>query len=97
MMGRFIDIFTGAPGRVHDSRVLRVSPFFGTWWESMGQHKLLGDTAYISQTYPVIITLKRDNGKLIPEEQQMNVCSSCVAEWWLNASSAGGEGCETVT
>lgn len=74
--GKFIDIFTGAPGRVHDSRVLRVSPFFHTWRESLGQYKLLGDTAYISQNYPFIVTPKRDNGVLTLEDQRVNACVS---------------------
>ncbi|KAJ8391895.1 hypothetical protein AAFF_G00083660 [Aldrovandia affinis] len=70
--GKFIDIFTGPPGRVHDSRMLRASPFFETWMQYMGQYKLLGDTAYIAQTYPFIITPKIDNGALTVDDQQLN-------------------------
>lgn len=70
--GRFVDIFTGPPGRVHDSRMLRALPFFQSWRQSMGQYKLLGDTAYISHTYPFKVTPKRDNGALTLEDQQLN-------------------------
>ncbi|KAJ8355234.1 hypothetical protein AAFF_G00083570 [Aldrovandia affinis] len=35
-------------------------------------YKLLGDTAYIAQTYPFIITPKRDNGALTVDDQQLN-------------------------
>lgn len=28
--GQFTDIFTGNPGRVHDARMLRTSPFYHT-------------------------------------------------------------------
>ncbi|KAJ8347503.1 hypothetical protein AAFF_G00191870 [Aldrovandia affinis] len=34
--------------------------------------QLLGDTAYIAQTYPFIITPKRDNGALTVDDQQLN-------------------------
>ncbi|KAM3857630.1 uncharacterized protein ACN63O_018676 [Diretmus argenteus] len=70
--GKFIDIFTGPPGRVHDSRMLRASPFFENWRQSMGPYKLLGDTAYISHTYLFIISPKRDNGALTVQDQQLN-------------------------
>ena len=70
--GRFIDIFAGPPGRVHDSRMLRVSPFFEDWRESMGEFKLLGDSAYICRHYPFIVTPKRDNGALSVADQQLN-------------------------
>ncbi|KAJ8389500.1 hypothetical protein AAFF_G00118900 [Aldrovandia affinis] len=52
--------------------MLRASPFFETWMQYMGQYKLLGDTAYIAQTYPFIITPKRDNGALTVDDQQLN-------------------------
>lgn len=36
--GRFIDIFTGLPGRVPDARMLRASSFYTTWQEMMGEY-----------------------------------------------------------
>ena len=59
--GRFIDIFTGIPGRVHDCRMLRCSDFFAHWQEKMGEYKLLGDSAYDCQDFPFIIATKRGN------------------------------------
>ncbi|XP_051254008.1 putative nuclease HARBI1 [Dicentrarchus labrax] len=62
--GRFINVFTGIPGRVHEARLLRSSPFFQEWQEMMGEYRLLGDSAYIGQTFPFIITPRRDSGAL---------------------------------
>uniref|UniRef100_A0A8C4FA24 DDE Tnp4 domain-containing protein n=1 Tax=Dicentrarchus labrax TaxID=13489 RepID=A0A8C4FA24_DICLA len=62
--GRFINVFTGIPGRVHDARLLRSSPFFQEWQEMMGEYRLLGDSAYIGQTFPFILTPQRDNRAL---------------------------------
>ncbi|KAL2096949.1 hypothetical protein ACEWY4_006156 [Coilia grayii] len=43
--GRFIDIFAGPPGRVHDARMLRGSAFYDNWQEKMEGYRLLGDSA----------------------------------------------------
>ncbi|KAM3866921.1 putative nuclease HARBI1 [Diretmus argenteus] len=75
--GRFIDIFAGPPGRVHDARMLRASRFYSTWQEKMGECSLLGDSAYSEQAFPFVITPKRDNGALTEAEQRMNVNISC--------------------
>jgi len=74
--GRFIDIFTGPPGRVHDARMLRTSTFYTNWEEKMGNFELLGDSAYIGQAFPFIITPKRDNGALTDADLQQNACLS---------------------
>ena len=42
--GSFIDIFVGVPGRVHECRMLRMSPYFHQWQQLMGTFKLLGVT-----------------------------------------------------
>ncbi|KAL0974029.1 hypothetical protein UPYG_G00214470 [Umbra pygmaea] len=70
--GQFIDIFVGPPGRIHDARMLRASNFFTTWQEKMGQYRLLGDSAYIGQEFPFVITPKRDDGALLEADQQQN-------------------------
>lgn len=70
--GRFIDIFAGPPGRVHDARVLRGSTFFEDWQDKMGDYRLLGDSAYIGQAFPFILTPKRDNGALTNADRQQN-------------------------
>ncbi|KAM3876298.1 uncharacterized protein ACN63O_024338 [Diretmus argenteus] len=71
--GRFQDIFVGPPGKVHDARMLRSSNFYRTWEEKMEDYQLLGDTAYIGNAYPFVVTPKRDNGALTAEEQAGNV------------------------
>ncbi|KAK0142954.1 putative nuclease HARBI1 [Merluccius polli] len=70
--GKFRDIFVGAPGRVHDSRILRKSTFFERSAEKMGGYMLLGDSAYISREYAFITTPKRDNGALTIHDQRQN-------------------------
>ena len=70
--GRFRDIFVGAPGKVHDARILRKSTFFENWNDKMGRFMLLGDSAYIGQAYPFILTPKRDNGALTMQDQLNN-------------------------
>ncbi|KAK0154309.1 putative nuclease HARBI1 [Merluccius polli] len=49
--GRFLDIFVGPPGRVHDARMLRTSDFYRTWEEKMENNELLGDSAYCGNTH----------------------------------------------
>ena len=71
--GKFIDVFVGLPGCVHDARMLRMSDFFEHWNERMQHHTLLGDSAYISRVYePFIRTPLRDNGRLTVTEQDRN-------------------------
>ncbi|XP_076131023.1 retrovirus-related Pol polyprotein from transposon opus [Alosa pseudoharengus] len=70
--GRFISVFTGMPGRVHDARMLRSSPFFQEWQEKMGEYRLLGDSAYIGQDFPFIITPRHDNGTLTDADLRYN-------------------------
>ena len=56
----FIDIFVGIPGRVHDARMLRMSPFFSNWQDLMGDCQLLGDSAYNSNDFPFIVTPRKN-------------------------------------
>ena len=45
--GKFIDVFVGPPGRVHDSRMLRDSHFYGNWQGKMGTYRLLVATSIL--------------------------------------------------
>ena len=62
--GRFIDVFVGPPGRVHDARMLRLSPFYQNSCQKLGAFKLLGDSAYICNDFSFIVTPKYDKGRL---------------------------------
>ena len=42
----------------------------------MGQFKLLGDSAYVSQDFPFIVTLAKDNGRLTVTEKVTNMYTS---------------------
>ena len=66
--GKFLDVFTGPPGRVHDARMLRESDFFRDWQMKMGNYFLLGDTAYKCAQFPFIIAPKKDVGTLTAED-----------------------------
>lgn len=75
---RFVDVFAGYPGSVHDARVFKESPLF-EMLERKGIVKeghLLGDAAYPLKTY--LLTPYRDNGHLNPSQKRFNfVHSSC--------------------
>uniref|UniRef100_A0A8C6MEF6 DDE Tnp4 domain-containing protein n=1 Tax=Nothobranchius furzeri TaxID=105023 RepID=A0A8C6MEF6_NOTFU len=75
--GRFLDICAGPPGRVHDARMLRASPFFESWQEKMAGYSLLGDCAYIRRDFPFVVTPRRNNGTLTCEEQLQSNKISC--------------------
>ena len=75
--GQFRDVFVGAPGRVHDARLLRLSPIFSETDTIFGdQWKLLGDSAYNSQDFSFILTPKRDNGLLTRQDKARNTALS---------------------
>jgi len=75
--GRFRDVYVGPPGRVHDARVLKLSPVFNNAEQLLGNnYKLLGDSAYIANVFPFILTPKRDNGLLTQQDIARNSCIS---------------------
>ncbi|XP_059922558.1 uncharacterized protein LOC132468777 [Gadus macrocephalus] len=70
--GRFINVFAGIPGKVHDARMLRSSTFFEEWQEKMGEYRLLGDAAYIGQAFPFIVSPLRGIGALTDADLRHN-------------------------
>jgi hypothetical protein len=75
--GKFLDVFIGLPGCVHDSRMLRLSDFFEDYVDRMRDHTLLGDSAYIGRSYQTFIqTPTRDNGRLTTVENSNNAALS---------------------
>ena len=75
--GNFKDVFIGVPGKVHDARMLRMSPFFANMNMTLGNDwRILGDSAYVSQDFPWILTPTRDNGVLTPQQTASNTALS---------------------
>lgn len=76
--GKFIDIYVGSPGRMHDSRVFRNSPLFGRITGDNGiippQYHLLGDAAY--PLLRNLMTPFRDTGHLTVAQVTYNTTLS---------------------
>lgn len=71
---KFLDVFCGYPGSVHDARVYRNSPLFQEVQILPPKFHILGDSAY-----PMSINLMtpyRDNGHLTLEEKKYNSAHS---------------------
>lgn len=69
---RFIEIFAGPPGKVHDARMLRASDFHCAWQEKMADNSLLGDGPHIGLAFPFIVTPKHENGSLTEADELQN-------------------------
>ncbi|XP_033759034.1 protein ANTAGONIST OF LIKE HETEROCHROMATIN PROTEIN 1-like [Pecten maximus] len=75
---KFIDVYTGWPGSVHDSRVFKASPLFNYLEQNgiVNDGHILGDSAYPLQNY--LLTPYRDNGHLNNYQKRYNFLqSSC--------------------
>lgn len=71
---RFLDVYTGWPGSVHDARVFRNSPIASRIEDLPDEFHLLGDSAYpISKGMMVPF---RDNGHLDNVQKKYNSCHS---------------------
>ena len=70
--GKFIDIYTGWPGSVHDSRVLKNSPIFVRKLYPPKDYYLLADSGYFLNDHIGIITPYRDTGNLPVEKIRFN-------------------------
>ncbi|KAK5647945.1 hypothetical protein RI129_002837 [Pyrocoelia pectoralis] len=71
---RFINVFCGEPGSLHDARVFKRSPLYRRITENnlqLNNHFLVGDSAYPT-TLPWLITPYKDNGKLTREQHTFN-------------------------
>lgn len=72
---RFINIYCGEPGSLHDSRILRRSPMYETASTNQiqlfpGETFLIGDSAYPS--LPWLVPPYKDNGHLTPQQIEFN-------------------------
>ncbi|XP_037807843.1 putative nuclease HARBI1 [Lucilia sericata] len=69
---RFLDVFTGIPSKIHDSRILKLS-FIGKDLQSLCSPKyhLLGDSAYPIREF--LMTPFRDYGNLSESEKKYNL------------------------
>ncbi|XP_062610167.1 uncharacterized protein LOC134271947 [Saccostrea cucullata] len=73
---RFIDIFVGFPGKVHDARVLRHSKLFENGPVLCGDGHLLSDSAYPNLSW--LLTPFRDNGHLTEVQTRYNYIHSSI-------------------
>lgn len=73
---RFIDIFAGFPGKVHDARVFHHSKLFENGPELCGDGHLLGDSAYPNLSW--LLTPFRDNGHLTEVQTHYNYTHSSI-------------------
>ena len=70
---KFLDVFVGPPGRIHDARLLRCSPLFERRADLFdNQWKLLGDSAYVCRDFDFIVAPIRNNGNLTREDERGN-------------------------
>nr|CAI5846931.1 unnamed protein product [Callosobruchus analis] len=74
---RFIDVFTGTPGKIHDSRVFRLSTISREISQICGErYHLLGDSAYPLREY--LLTPYIDYGNLTEEQKKINKALSAT-------------------
>lgn len=68
---RFLDVFTGVPSKIHDSRVLKLS-FIGKELHQLcsPNYHILGDSAYPLRSY--LLTPYHDYGNLAESEREYN-------------------------
>lgn len=71
---QFLDVYTGWPGSVHDSRVYRHSPVAAKIEELPDEFHLLGDSAY--QLSKSMLVPFRDDGHLDDRQKNFNSCHS---------------------
>ncbi|XP_062406275.1 putative nuclease HARBI1 [Sardina pilchardus] len=72
--GRFLDIFVGYPGSVHDARVLRNSPIFHQALYPPAGYYLLGDGAYPCLETPIGILTPYKHPLRGRIQEEYNVC-----------------------
>ncbi|XP_061195126.1 putative nuclease HARBI1 [Saccostrea echinata] len=73
---RFIDVFAGFPGKVHDARIFHNSPLFIHGQALCREGHLLGDSAYPNLTW--LLTPFRDNGHLTEAQNHFNYVHSSI-------------------
>ncbi|XP_018404592.1 PREDICTED: putative nuclease HARBI1 [Cyphomyrmex costatus] len=76
---RFINIYCGEPGSLHDARVLRRSPLYNTANDNRDMlfpqnTFIIGDSAYPSLSW--LVPPFRDNGHLTPQQTEFNTMLS---------------------
>ena len=71
---KFIDVFIGFPGSMHDNRVFDNSFISSELSSFCGNYYILGDSAYASSEH--LITPYRDNGHLNSKQKLFNVALS---------------------
>lgn len=80
---RFIDIFVGRPGRMHDANVFSTSPIYNRLFDTTNpllptEQHIMGDNAYPNSNF--VITPFRDNGHLTSQQISFNIRLSSVRQ-----------------
>ena len=73
---RFVDVYSGWPGKVHDTRVFKNSPLFERGEEMCRMGYLLGDGGY--PVLPWLLTPLRFTGNLTPTQKKYNSTMSSI-------------------
>lgn len=73
---RFVHVFAGFPGKVHDARVLKESPLYETGRSKCREGHILGDSGY--PNLPWLLTPFRDNGHLSEAQKTYNTVHSSI-------------------
>lgn len=73
---RFIDVYAGWPGKVHDARVFRNSPLYAHGQDLCRAGHLLGDSAY--PNLPWLLTPFRDTGNLSDIQKKYNTTHASI-------------------
>lgn len=74
---RFIDVFTGPPGKIHDSRVFRLSSISSELPDICGKDfHIIGDNAYYLREY--LLTPYKDYGALTDAQRNYNYLFSAT-------------------
>ena len=78
---RFTDVYTEWPGKVHDARVSRNSPFGQNVADLCGDGHMLGDSAYLNLTF--LLSPFRDDGHLTDTHKNCNRVTDLCGLLWI--------------
>ncbi|KAH9382252.1 hypothetical protein HPB48_022601 [Haemaphysalis longicornis] len=77
---KFLDVFIGFPGSIHDARMLRESPFFEEAAAKFGDCYIPGDSAYAM--LPWLLPPYKDNGSSFFFEEKKDSTNTTASRRW---------------